>query len=217
MTKMVAPSLLAADFTHLAKDIKMVNESNADWFHLDIMDGLFVPNISFGLPVIESIKKMAQKPLDTHLMITRPERYIKDFRDAGANQLTVHYEACTHLHRTIEEIREAGMKAGVTINPHTPVPLLEDIVEMVDLVLIMSVNPGFGGQKFIEKSYERISRLKELIERTNSHALIEVDGGVTTQNAEKLYQAGADVLVSGSFIFKSDNPERTIDQLKSGE
>ena len=217
MTKMVAPSLLAADFTHLAKDIEMVNQSNADWFHLDIMDGLFVPNISFGLPVIESIKKMAQKPLDTHLMITQPERYIKDFRDAGASQLTVHYEACTHLHRTIEEIRETGMKAGVTINPHTPVPLLEDIVEMVDLVLIMSVNPGFGGQKFIEKSYERISRLKELIERTNSHALIEVDGGVTTENAGKLYQAGADVLVSGSFIFKSDNPERTIDQLKSGE
>ena len=215
MTKMVAPSLLAADFTNLAKDIDMVNRSNADWFHLDIMDGLFVPNISFGLPVIEAIKKIAQKPLDTHLMITNPGRYIKDFRDAGASHLTVHYEACTHLHRTIEEIHESGMKAGVTINPHNPVHLLEDIVEMADLVLIMSVNPGFGGQKFIENTYERISKLRELIERKNSHALIEVDGGITTENAGKLYQAGADVLVSGSFIFKSDNPEQTIDQLKS--
>lgn len=215
MTKMVAPSLLAADFTNLAKDIEMVNRSNADWFHLDIMDGLFVPNISFGLPVIEAIKKIAQKPLDTHLMITNPGRYVKDFRDAGASHLTVHFEACTHLHRTIEEIHESDMKAGVTINPHNPVHLLEDIVEMADLVLIMSVNPGFGGQKFIENTYERISKLRELIERKNSKAVIEVDGGITTENAGKLYQAGADVLVSGSFIFKADNPERTIDQLKS--
>lgn len=215
MTKMVAPSLLAADFTNLTKDIEMVNRSNADWFHLDIMDGLFVPNISFGLPVIEAIKKIAKKPLDTHLMITNPGRYIKDFRDAGASLLNVHYEACTHLHRTIEEIHESGMKAGVTINPHSPVHLLEDIVEMVDLVLIMSVNPGFGGQTFIENTYERISKLKELIERKNSHALIEVDGGITTENAGKLYKTGADVLVSGSFIFKSENPEKTIDQFKS--
>ncbi|MGM0377090.1 MAG: ribulose-phosphate 3-epimerase [Bacteroidota bacterium] len=215
MTKMVAPSLLAADFLNLGRDIEMVNRSNADWFHLDVMDGLFVPNISFGLPVIEAIKKIAQKPLDTHLMITNPGRYVKDFRDAGTSHLTVHYEACTHLHRTIEEIHDSGMKAGVTINPHNPVHLLEDIVEMVDLVLIMSVNPGFGGQKFIENTYEKIRNLKELIERKNSHALIEVDGGITTENAGKLYQAGADVLVSGSFIFKSESPEKTIDQLKS--
>lgn len=215
MTKMVAPSLLAADFTNLAKDIEMVNRSNADWFHLDIMDGLFVPNISFGMPVIQSIKKIAEKPLDTHLMISNPDRYINTFRDTGADLLNVHYEACPHLHRTIEGIHQAGMKAGVTLNPHTSVELLGDIVDMVDLVLIMSVNPGFGGQTFIENTYERIERLKELIERKKSSALIEVDGGVTTQNSEKLYQSGADVLVSGSFIFKSEDPEGTIDRLKS--
>ncbi|MFO8002384.1 MAG: ribulose-phosphate 3-epimerase [Marinilabilia sp.] len=217
MTKMVAPSLLAADFTNLARDIEMVNQSNADWFHLDIMDGVFVPNISFGMPVIEAIHKLARKPLDTHLMITNPDRYVNTFRDAGASLLNVHYEACTHLHRTIEEIHEAGMKAGVTLNPHTSVELLGDIVDMVDLVLLMSVNPGFGGQTFIENTYSRIKRLKDLIERKKSRALIEVDGGITTQNAGKLYEAGADVLVSGSFIFKSANPHATIDQLKSGK
>jgi len=215
MTKMVAPSLLAADFTNLASEIEMINRSNAEWFHLDIMDGWFVPNISFGMPVIKAIKKIAKKPLDTHLMIAQPERYIHTFRDAGADLLNVHYEACTHLHRTIEEIRQAGMQAGVTLNPHTSVELLEDIVDMLDLVLIMSVNPGFGGQTFIENTYSRIHRLKELIQRKNSKALIEVDGGVTTENAGNLYQAGADVLVSGSFIFKSEDPSKTIDQLKS--
>ncbi|RCW36747.1 ribulose-phosphate 3-epimerase [Marinilabilia salmonicolor] len=214
MKKMVAPSLLAADFSNLSKDIEIVNQSEADWFHLDIMDGVFVPNISFGIPVVEAVKKHAQKPLDVHLMIVQPEKYITAFRDAGADLLNVHYEASPHLHRTVQEIHNAGMKAGVTINPHTPVALLEDIIEMVDLVLIMSVNPGFGGQKFIEHTFHRVEQLRNLINKKNSKALIEVDGGVSTDNSAQLYEAGADVLVSGSFIFKSDDPVQTISELK---
>lgn len=214
MKKMVAPSLLAADFSNLSKDIDIVNRSKADWFHLDIMDGVFVPNISFGIPVVEAINKIAKKPLDVHLMIVQPEKYITAFRDAGANLLNVHYEASTHLHRTIQEIHNAGMQAGVTLNPHTSVSLLEDIIEMVDLVLIMSVNPGFGGQEFIENTYTRLNQLKNLIERKNSKALIEVDGGVTAANSSQLYEAGADILVSGSFIFESGDPLKTIAELK---
>jgi ribulose-phosphate 3-epimerase len=214
MKKMVAPSLLAADFTNLSKDIDIVNRSEADWFHLDIMDGVFVPNISFGIPVVEAIKKLAKKPLDVHLMIVQPEKYINAFRDAGADLLNVHYEASTHLHRTIQGIHNAGMKAGVTLNPHTPVSLLEDIIEMVDLVLIMSVNPGFGGQEFIENTYNRVEQLRNLIEKKNSKALIEVDGGISTDNSAQLYKAGADVLVSGSFIFKADDLFKTISDLK---
>jgi ribulose-phosphate 3-epimerase len=214
MKKMVAPSLLSADFLNLSKDIDMVNRSDADWFHLDIMDGVFVPNISFGIPVVEAIKKQAKKPLDVHLMIVQPEKFITAFRDAGADLLNVHYEVSPHLHRTVQEIHNAGMKAGVTLNPHTPISQLEDIIEMVDLVLIMSVNPGFGGQEFIENTYIRVKQLRNLIERKNSKALIEVDGGVSTANSAQLYKAGADVLVSGSFIFKSDNPTKTISDLK---
>ncbi len=212
---MIAPSMLSADFSNLSRDIDMINQSDADWFHLDIMDGVFVPNISFGIPVVEAINKLAKKPLDVHLMIVQPDKYIGAFKKAGANLLNVHYEACTHLHRTIQEIHQAGMKAGVTLNPHTPVSLLEDIVEMLDLVLIMSVNPGFGGQSFIENTYSRVENLKNLINRKNSKALIEVDGGVTDNNSARLYQSGADVLVSGSFIFKSDDPAQTIRRLKT--
>ncbi|WP_291861633.1 ribulose-phosphate 3-epimerase [Marinilabilia sp.] len=214
MKKMVAPSLLAADFSNLSKDIDIVNRSEADWFHLDIMDGVFVPNISFGVPVVEAIKKHALKPLDVHLMIVQPEKYITAFRDAGADFLNVHYEASTHLHRTVQEIHNSGMQAGVTLNPHTPVLLLEDIIEMVDLVLIMSVNPGFGGQEFIQNTYAKVDQLRNLIEKKNSKALIEVDGGISTDNSAQLYQAGADVLVSGSSIFKSDDPVKTISDLK---
>ncbi|SFD80397.1 ribulose-phosphate 3-epimerase [Thermophagus xiamenensis] len=215
MSKMVAPSLLSADFTNLAKDIEMVNRSEADWFHLDIMDGVFVPNISFGIPVVEAVNKLAKKPLDVHLMIVQPERYIEAFKKAGADLLNVHLEASTHLHRTVEEIHKNGMKAGVTLNPHTPVHLLDDIIEMVDLVLIMSVNPGFGGQQFIENTYRKIERLRNMVDKSNSKALIEVDGGVTLDNAANLYRAGADVLVSGSFIFNSSDPLQTIAQLKN--
>lgn len=214
MKKMVAPSLLAADFSNLSKDIQIVNQSEADWFHLDIMDGVFVPNISFGIPVVEAVKKHAKKPLDVHLMIVQPEKYITAFRDAGADLLNVHYEASPHLHRTVQRIHNSEMKAGVTLNPHTPIALLEDIIEMVDLVLIMSVNPGFGGQKFIENTYKRVEQLRNLIDKKNSKALIEVDGGISTDNSSQLYTAGADVLVSGSFIFKSDDPMKTISDLK---
>jgi ribulose-phosphate 3-epimerase len=211
---LIAPSLLAADFANLASEVEMINNSDADWLHLDIMDGVFVPNISFGIPVIEAVSAIAKKPLDVHLMIVQPERYVEAFKQAGAHLLNVHYEASTHLHRTIESIHSAGMKAGVTLNPHTPVSVLEEIIPMLDLVLIMSVNPGFGGQKFIPGSLDKISRLKELIQKKNSSALIEVDGGVDQTNAAALVNAGADVLVAGSYVFKSVNPQEAIKRIK---
>jgi len=210
----VSPSLLAADFSNLQKDIDMLNSSNADWLHLDIMDGVFVPNISFGFPVISSVAKICKKPLDVHLMIVKPERYIKQVKEVGAMMMNVHYEACTHLHRTIHEIHENGMKAGVTLNPSTPICMLEDIINDVDMVLLMSVNPGFGGQKFIENTIRKTESLREMIARTNSHALIEVDGGVDATTAPRLAKAGVDVMVSGSYIFKSQNPHETINELK---
>jgi len=213
---LVAPSLLSADFGNLQRDIEMVNASRADWLHLDIMDGLFVPNISFGFPVIRYIKKYARKPLDVHLMIVDPDRYIQAFAGAGADILTVHYEACTHLHRTLQSIREAGMKAGVALNPHTPVRLLEDILYAADMVLIMSVNPGFGGQKFIEHSYEKIRSLAALAKEQGLNTLIEVDGGVTVENAPELAGAGVNVLVAGNTVFSADNPQDTIAKLKEG-
>jgi ribulose-phosphate 3-epimerase len=214
MQPLIAPSLLAADFSHLAKDIDMINNSEADWFHLDIMDGVFVPNISFGLPIVEAVHALAKKPLDVHLMIVQPERYIETFKKAGAHLLNVHYEASTHLHRTIQSIHQQEMKAGVTLNPHTPVSVLEEIITEVDLVLIMTVNPGFGGQKFIPGSLEKISKLKELILKRNSSALIEVDGGVDDTNAGALVNAGADVLVAGSYVFKAPDPLAAIQKLK---
>lgn len=214
MSHLIAPSILAADFANLQKEIEMVNHSEADWFHIDVMDGVFVPNISFGMPVMYAIKKHTKKPMDVHLMIVDPDRFIKDFKKAGADILTVHYEACTHLHRTVQAIHAEGMKAGVALNPHTPVAVLEDIINDLDLVLIMSVNPGFGGQSFIENTYKKIKQLKQLIERSGSHALIEVDGGVNNKNIEKLVATGANVLVAGSFVFKSDNPTETIKGLK---
>jgi ribulose-phosphate 3-epimerase len=215
MAHLVAPSLLSADFLNLEKDIRMVNESQADWFHVDVMDGHFVPNISFGFSIISQIKSIATKPLDVHLMISYPDQYIGEFRKSGADHLTVHYETCPHLHRSIHSIKENDMKAGVVINPHNPVNLLSDIVADVDIVLIMSVNPGFGGQRFINSTYRRISELKELLLRKNSKALIEVDGGVDTTNAQKLVEAGADVLVAGSFVFGSEDPVKTIEQLRN--
>ena len=215
MNTIISPSLLAADFMNLGKDVEMVNESVADWIHLDIMDGVFVPNISYGLPVVSQIKKIARKPLDVHLMITQPERYIEAFHKAGANILTVHLEASVHLHRTLQEIKSLGMKAGVALNPHTPVSLLEDIIQDIDVVLIMSVNPGFGGQSFIEHSLQKVSKLKKLIISTQSPALIEVDGGVNRDTGRQLVEAGADALVAGSFVFKSPDPLETIRQLKT--
>ena len=215
MSHLIAPSFLSADFSNLSKDIQMINVSQADWFHLDIMDGVFVPNISFGFPVIKTIKKQAKKPLDVHLMIVQPERYLERFAEEGANILTVHYEACTHLHKTMDQIKSLGMKAGVSLNPHTPVSLLEDVIVMADLVLIMSVNPGFGGQKFIEHSYEKIRKLKTMINSSGSNALIEVDGGVDPSNASALIEAGVDVLVAGNAIFGAENPIKTIEQLKT--
>ena len=210
----IAPSILAADFANLQRDIEMVNESQADWFHIDIMDGVFVPNISYGMPVLEAINRYAQKPLDVHLMIVDPDRYISTSKKLGSKILTVHFEACTHLHRTIQAIKQEGMKAGVAINPHTPVSVLEDIIQDIDLLLIMSVNPGFGGQSFIENTYKKVVQAKELINSFNSRALIEVDGGVTTKNAKKLIEAGADALVAGSFVFNSDNPKEAISSIK---
>jgi ribulose-phosphate 3-epimerase len=215
MAHLVSPSLLSADFGNLQRDIEMINTSEADWFHLDIMDGMFVPNISFGFPVIKHIKKHAKKPLDVHLMILDPDRYIEDFHKVGANILTVHYEACNHLHRTVQKIKSLGMKAGVSLNPHTPVHLLKDIISDIDLVLIMSVNPGFGGQKFISNSIEKIKELKQLIIDKKSNALIEVDGGVDNTNAEALVNVGCDVLVAGNYIFGSNNQLQTIKGLKN--
>lgn len=212
---LIAPSVLAADFTRLAEQITMVNESLADWFHLDVMDGRFVPNITFGFLVIEAIKKLATKPLDVHLMIVEPEKYIENFRNSGADVITVHYEACPHLHRTIQQIKATGAKAGVALNPHTPVGLLEDLIEDLDLVCIMSVNPGFGGQKFIYQTIPKIQKLKDMIITRNAHTLIEVDGGVGLQNAERLLQAGADVLVAGSSVFGAAEPKDAILGLKN--
>ncbi len=212
--KYISPSLLSADFGNLQRDIEMLNASECDWLHVDVMDGLFVPNISFGQPIVKHIKRHAKKPLDVHLMIKDPGRYVQDFREAGADILTVHYEACVHLDRVLHAIHDAGMQGGVVLNPSTPVSLLEDIVQECDLVLLMSVNPGFGGQKFIENTYNKVRQLRQLCDRKNPHCLIEVDGGVNLQNAPLLYEAGADVLVAGNAVFKSDNPIQTIHQLK---
>lgn len=211
---LIAPSVLAADFANLQRDIEMINQSEADWFHIDIMDGVFVPNISFGMPVLEAINKHAKKTIDVHLMIVDPDRYIKTFKDLGSDILTVHYEACTHLHRTLQAIKAEGMKAGVALNPHTNVALLEDVIKDIDLVCIMSVNPGFGGQSFIENTYKKIKQLKEIIVRNGASTIIEIDGGVTNKNAKQLVEAGADVLVAGSYVFKAENPIATIADLK---
>lgn len=214
MSHKIAPSILSADFLNLGKDIEMINNSEADWIHCDVMDGTFVPNISFGFPIIKQVSKIAKKPLDVHLMIVHPENYIQEVKDAGAYMMTVHYEVSPHLHRTVGAIKESGMKAGVTLNPHTPISLLEDIIQDVDMVLLMSVNPGFGGQKFIQNSLKKISELKELILRKNLSTLIEVDGGVNIDNIKILVDAGADVLVAGSAVFGADNPTEMIHRMK---
>ncbi len=211
----IAPSVLSADFANLGRDIEMINQSQADWFHVDVMDGVFVPNISFGFPVIKAMQKLAKKPLDVHLMIVQPERYIKDFKAVGAEVLSVHLEACTHLHRTLYAIKEEGMKAGIAINPHTPVSLLKDVIKDADLICMMSVNPGFGGQSFIEQTYQKCSELRELIDSNQSKCLIEIDGGVNQVTAPKLLAAGADVLVAGNYVFASDSPLDTIASLKN--
>jgi ribulose-phosphate 3-epimerase len=212
---LIAPSLLAADFGNLQRDVNMVNESDADWFHLDIMDGVFVPNISFGMPIIKTITKHAKKTIDVHLMIIDPDRYIKTFANLGSHILTVHYEACNHLHRTLQAIKAEGMKAGVALNPHTNINVLEDIINDIDLVCVMSVNPGFGGQSFIENTYEKVKQLRALITKKGAGTLIEIDGGVTDKNAATLVEAGADVLVAGSFVFRSEDQKQTITDLKS--
>jgi ribulose-phosphate 3-epimerase len=215
MALLISPSVLSCDFANIQRDVEMINNSSADWFHVDVMDGVFVPNISFGFPVISAIKKHATKPLDVHLMIVNPDQYIEEFKKAGADILTVHYEACPHLHRTIQAIKAAGMKAGVALNPHTPVDLLQDVIRELDLVLIMSVNPGFGGQKFIQNAVLKVEQAKNLIHRFGSHALVEVDGGVNLETGAELVKAGADVLVAGSFVFGSADPKATITELKS--
>lgn len=215
MSHLIAPSVLSADFANLQRDIEMINSSEADWFHVDVMDGVFVPNISFGMPVVKAIHKHATKPLDVHLMIVNPDSYISEFKKCGAASLTVHYEACTHLHRTIQAIRDEGMKAGVALNPHTPVALLKDIIPYVDLILIMSVNPGFGGQSFIENTLKKLHELSDLRSRSENHFLIEVDGGVSLQNAASILKAGADVLVAGNAVFSTPEPLKTIGELKS--
>lgn len=212
---LISPSVLAADFLHLAKDIDLVNQSQADWFHLDIMDGVFVPNISYGMPVMKSIQSLAQKPLDVHLMIVDPERYFEEFQKLGADYLTIHVEASTHLHRSIQVIKSLGMKAGVALNPHTPVSAVEEVIQDIDLLLIMSVNPGFGGQKFIENTYAKIERAKNLIIQKNASTLIEIDGGVNVENASKLIACGADALVAGSAVFANENPTQVISDLKN--
>ena len=214
MSHLIAPSLLASDFANLQKECEMINNSAADWYHLDVMDGVFVPNISFGIPVIDFMNRHAKKPLDVHLMIVQPERYINDFKNVGANILTVHIEASTHLHRTLQSIKQEGMQAGVALNPHTSVDLLEPTLEETDLVCMMSVNPGFGGQKFIEGTYRKVERLKSMIDKAGLDTKIEIDGGVTSSNARKLIDCGADVLVAGSFVFKAENPTQTIADLK---
>ncbi len=215
MNTLIAPSILAADFANLQKEVELLNSSQADYIHVDIMDGVFVPNISFGIPVTEAIQKHAEKPLDVHLMIVHPDQYLEAFRKAGAEIISVHYEACTHLHRTVQAIHKLGAKAGVAINPHTPVELLGEMICDIDLVCVMSVNPGFGGQKFIPNTFSKVSRLKELILRKGSSAKIEIDGGVNLENAPKLIEAGADVLVAGSFVFNSSDPKATIAALKT--
>jgi ribulose-phosphate 3-epimerase len=215
MSHIVAPSLLAADFSNLGSEVEMINESLADWLHLDIMDGVFVPNISFGFPVIEAVRDISIKPLDVHLMITDPDRYIKRFHDSGASNLTVHYETCTHLHRTVHEIRSLGMKAGVALNPHTPVMMLKDILPFIDMVLIMTVNPGFGGQSFIPASLNKVGELRSMIDEEGYDVLIEVDGGIDTQNAPLLVHTGVDVLVAGNTIFSAEDPESVINRLKA--
>ncbi len=214
MKPIISPSLLSADFANLQRDVEMLNRSEADWLHMDVMDGVFVPNISFGFPVLEAVSKISKKPLDVHLMIVKPERYVAQTAKCGAMMMTVHYEACTHLHRTVQEIHAAGMKAGVSLNPSTPVSVLEDIIGDVELVLLMSVNPGFGGQKFIENTIQKVQRLRQLIQQSGSHALIEVDGGVQEDTAPRLVQAGTDALVSGSYIFKASDPIAVIRSLK---